>query len=46
LCVVGPKEAESDSLGVRSRDKGELGAMKVDDVIAMIQKESRPPTAS
>ena len=42
LCVVGPKEAESDSLGVRSRDKGELGAMKVDDAIAMIQKESRP----
>ncbi|HEY1959448.1 MAG TPA: threonine--tRNA ligase [Polyangiaceae bacterium] len=41
LCVVGPKEAESDSLGVRSRDKGELGAMKVDDAIAMIQKESR-----
>ncbi len=42
LCVVGPKEAESDSLGVRSRDKGELGALKVDEVIAMIQRESRP----
>jgi len=39
LCVVGPKEAESDSLGVRSRDRGELGAIKVDDVIAMIAKE-------
>jgi threonyl-tRNA synthetase len=42
LCVVGPKEAESDSLGVRSRDRGELGALKVDDVIAMLQKESVP----
>jgi threonyl-tRNA synthetase len=42
LCVVGPKEAESDSLGVRSRDRGELGALKVDDVAAMIVKESAP----
>jgi len=40
LCVVGPKEAESDSLGVRSRDRGELGAIKVDEVIAMLEKES------
>ncbi len=43
LCVVGPKEAESDSLGVRSRDRGELGALKVDDAIAMISKESAMP---
>ena len=42
MCVVGPKEAEIDSLGVRSRDRGELGALKVDDVIAMIAKENRP----
>jgi threonyl-tRNA synthetase len=42
LCVVGPKEAESDSVGVRSRDKGELGAIKVDDLIAMVKKESSP----
>jgi len=42
LCVVGPKEAESDSVGVRSRDKGELGAIKVDDLIAMVMKESAP----
>jgi threonyl-tRNA synthetase len=40
LCVVGPKEAESDSLGVRSRDRGELGAIKVDEAIAMLKKES------
>ena len=42
LCVVGPKEAESDSVGVRSRDRGELGAIKVDDLIAMVKKESSP----
>ncbi|HEX4513797.1 MAG TPA: threonine--tRNA ligase [Polyangiaceae bacterium] len=42
LCVVGPKEAEIDSVGVRSRDKGELGAIKVDDLIAMVKKESSP----
>ena len=42
LCVVGPKEAESDSVGVRSRDRGELGAIKVDDLIAMVKKESTP----
>ena len=27
MLVVGPKEAETDSVGVRSRDAGELGAM-------------------
>ncbi len=42
LCVVGPKEAEIDSVGVRSRDRGELGATKVDEVIGMILKESQP----
>jgi threonyl-tRNA synthetase len=42
MCVVGPKEAEIDSLGVRSRDRGELGALKVDGVIAMIKKENKP----
>ncbi len=42
LCVVGPKEAESDSLGVRSRDRGELGAVKVDEVITMIKSENAP----
>jgi len=29
MLVVGPKEAESDSVGVRSRDAGELGPMKL-----------------
>jgi threonyl-tRNA synthetase len=45
LLVVGPKEAESDSVGVRSRDLGELGAMKVDELAARLVSESTPPGA-
>jgi threonyl-tRNA synthetase len=43
LLVVGPKEAESDSVGVRSRDAGELGAMKVEALAARLLTESAPP---
>ncbi len=42
LCVVGPKEAETGTVGVRSRDAGELGALKVEDLIARIAKENTP----
>jgi threonyl-tRNA synthetase len=45
LLVVGPKEIESDSVGVRSRDAGELGAMKVDEVAARLAAEGAPPGA-
>jgi threonyl-tRNA synthetase len=45
LLVVGPKEAESDSVGVRSRDAGELGPMKVDELGARLVAESLPPGA-
>jgi threonyl-tRNA synthetase len=45
LLVVGPKEGESDSVGVRSRDGGELGAMKVDELAARLVAESAPPGA-
>jgi threonyl-tRNA synthetase len=45
MLVVGPKEAETDSVGVRSRDAGELGAMKVEELAARILAEARPPTA-
>jgi len=44
MLVVGPKEAEADSVGVRSRDAGELGPMKVDALVARLQAEARPPT--
>jgi threonyl-tRNA synthetase len=43
MLVVGPKEAEADSVGVRSRDAGELGAMKVDELVARLLTESAPP---
>jgi threonyl-tRNA synthetase len=43
MLVVGPKEAEIDSVGVRSRDAGELGSMKVDDLAARLAAESQPP---
>jgi threonyl-tRNA synthetase len=43
MLVVGPKEAEGDAVGVRSRDAGELGAMKVDELAARLLTESAPP---
>jgi threonyl-tRNA synthetase len=43
MLVVGPKEAEIDSVGVRSRDAGELGSMKVDELAARLAAESQPP---
>ena len=43
LLVVGPKEAEADSVGVRSRDAGELGIMKVEELAARLLTESAPP---
>ncbi|HEY1690710.1 MAG TPA: threonine--tRNA ligase [Polyangiaceae bacterium] len=43
MLVVGPKEAEADSVGVRSRDAGELGAMKVEELVARLLTESAPP---
>ena len=43
LLVVGPKEAEADSVGVRSRDAGELGALKVEELLARLLTEAAPP---
>jgi threonyl-tRNA synthetase len=40
VCVIGLKEAETRSLGVRSRDRGELGSMPLDDFAAMILAET------
>jgi threonyl-tRNA synthetase len=45
LLVVGPKEAEGDAVGVRSRDAGELGAMKVDELAARLLAEAQAPGA-
>ena len=46
VLVVGPKEAEGELLGVRSRDEGELGAMPVTAFLERLKRESVPPDAS
>jgi threonyl-tRNA synthetase len=43
LLVVGPKEAESTAVGVRSRDAGELGTMALGELAARLLTESTPP---
>jgi threonyl-tRNA synthetase len=43
MLVVGPKEAESESVGVRSRDGGELGSMPLGEFSARLLTESAPP---
>jgi threonyl-tRNA synthetase len=43
LCVVGAKEAEAGTVGVRSRDKGELGAISLEEFAKKLAEESRPP---
>jgi threonyl-tRNA synthetase len=43
LLVVGPKEAESGAVGVRSRDAGELGSMPLGELIGRLLTESAPP---
>ena len=39
MLVVGEKEVEANSVGVRSRKDGDLGAMAVEDFIAKAVKE-------
>jgi threonyl-tRNA synthetase len=46
LLVVGPKEAESETVGVRSRDGGELGAMPLREFEARLLTEGAPPAHS
>uniref|UniRef100_A0A0D6QR99 threonine--tRNA ligase n=1 Tax=Araucaria cunninghamii TaxID=56994 RepID=A0A0D6QR99_ARACU len=38
MAVVGPKEVESETLTVRTRHGGELGTMKIDQVIEKIEQ--------
>ena len=45
MLVIGAKEAEDGTVGVRSRDKGELGAMSVADVAKLLLEEGRSPKA-
>jgi threonyl-tRNA synthetase len=45
LLVVGAKEAEAGTVGVRSRDEGELGAMPLEELAAKLLEEARAPLA-
>ena len=41
MLVIGDKESEDGTIvAVRSRDKGDLGALKLDDFIAQVLKET------
>jgi threonyl-tRNA synthetase len=44
MIVIGEKDAEGGTVSVRSRDKGELGAMPFDQFAAMLAEESNPPS--
>jgi threonyl-tRNA synthetase len=44
MLVVGPKDAEAGTVSVRSRDKGELGAMPLEQFAATLLAESNPPS--
>jgi len=43
MLIVGPKDAEGGTVSVRSRDKGELGAMPFDQFSSMLAEESKSP---
>jgi threonyl-tRNA synthetase len=40
MLVVGPKEAQSRSVAVRSREKGDEGAVPLDEFVARIKREA------
>ena len=43
MIVIGEKDAEGGTVSVRSRDRGELGAMPFDQFVAMLAEESKLP---
>ena len=43
MIVIGEKDAEAQTVSIRSRDKGEMGAMPVEQFVAMLEAESKPP---
>src|SRR5690606_15766889 len=46
LGVIGEQEVENESLTVRSRDEGELGALPLADVLERLAREAHWPRAS
>lgn len=43
MLIVGPKDFEGGTVSVRSRDRGELGAMEEGAFVAMLAEESKRP---
>ena len=43
MIVIGEKDAEGGTVSIRSRDKGELGAMPFDQFAAMLAEEAKLP---
>ncbi len=43
MLIVGPKDAEGGAVSVRSRDRGELGAMAFDAFASMLAEEGKTP---
>ncbi|WP_305879807.1 threonine--tRNA ligase [Tepidibacter aestuarii] len=46
MLIVGEKEQENNEISVRSRDKGEIGSISVDEFIESILKEQKERTNS
>jgi threonyl-tRNA synthetase len=44
MLIVGPKDAEGGMVSVRSRDKGELGAMPFETFVSLLSEESKTPS--
>ncbi|AKU96959.1 Threonyl-tRNA synthetase [Labilithrix luteola] len=44
MLILGPKDSEAGTVSVRSRDKGELGAMPFDQFVTLLGDEGRPPS--
>ena len=44
MIVLGEKDAENNTVSIRSRDKGELGAMPLEQFLAMLTEESKVPS--
>ncbi len=45
MLVVGDKEVEDGTVGVRSRSEGDLGAMNLNDFVEKLKIESLPPVS-
>jgi threonyl-tRNA synthetase len=43
MVIIGEKDAEAGTVSIRSRDKGELGAMPLEQFAAQLVAESAPP---